>query len=250
MRKMLRAAIPPSLVSNIKRSVGAPDLTNSLRNLRAKGFRPTSALDIGGFHGHWTRTFRSVFPETPVMIFEPQPDKRPSIEAVVRDHPGCEHRAVVLGDTADTEVDFYLCESGSSVHRSRRAHEKGSLKLPANTLDAEIAGTKFENPSFIKLDVQAHEDAVIRGGPRTFASCEALLIELSIVGSYDIGMLVHEMVAMLAEKGLYLYDITELLRANRTRSVNQIDGLFVREGSPLWEIKHFLPHEAPEPAGG
>ncbi|CAK6687019.1 hypothetical protein ICNINCKA_00118 [Synechococcus sp. CBW1107] len=87
----------------------------------------------------------------------------------------------------------------------------------------------------------------MRGGERTLHGAEVLIIELSLVNSYSQGLLLHEMVNFMAQRGFYFYDIAGLLRANRTRSVNEVDGVFVRKGSPLWDLHHFLPEGASEP---
>ena len=95
--------------------------------------------------------------------------------------------------------------------------------------------------------MQGAEDRVLRGGENVLKNAEVLIIELSIVNSYSQGLLVHDMINFLAQRNLYLYDVAGLLRANRTRSVNEFDGVFVRKDSPLWDLRHFLPEEAPEP---
>jgi len=76
-------------------------------------------------------------------------------------------------------------------------------------------------------------------------SAEVLIIELSLFRSYSRGLLAHEMIAYLAGMGFLLYDIAGLLRANATKSTNEIDAVFVREGSPLWKPEFFLPVGAP-----
>jgi hypothetical protein len=71
-------------------------------------------------------------------------------------------------------------------------------------------------------------------------------MELSIINSYSQGLLAGDMINLMQRKGFMLYDIAGLNRANRTRSVNEFDAVFVRTSSPLWDLRHFLPHDAPD----
>ena len=139
------------------------------------------------------------------------------------------------------QTRFFLQESGSGCYSSKRHSNANFIELPVSTLDAEVHGTRFERPSPIKLDVQAAEAEVIAGGECTFAAVEVLIIELSLVNSYEKGLLAHEMIQLLSQYGLLLYDIAGLLRANVTKSVNEVDAVFARRSSVLWDMRHFRP---------
>mgnify|MGYP007000206274 CR=1 len=71
--------------------------------------------------------------------------------------------------------------------------------------------------------------------------CEVVILELSIFQSYSGGLVVHEMIQFMNLIGFELYDIAGLHRANRTKSTNEFDGVFVKKNSQLWDQKYFLP---------
>ena len=240
IRHALRKALPPSIVSKLKEMTGAPDMVVSLRKLREKGFGPQAAIDIGAYAGEWTRQFRRIFPESAVLMFEPQPERTEGLRALCAGAK-VELRTGVLGAPGQRSTRFYLQQSGSGVHASKRHSNTDFIELPVSALDAEVRGTGFERPSLIKLDVQASEAEVIAGGENTFRAVEVLIIELSLVNSYEKGLLAHEMIALLAGFDLFLYDIAGLLRANITKSTNEVDAVFVRRSSSLWDMRHFKP---------
>ena len=76
-------------------------------------------------------------------------------------------------------------------------------------------------------------------------TAEVVIMELSIVNSYSQGLLAGDMISLMQRKGFMLYDVAGLNRANRSRSVNEFDAVFVKSASPLWDINHSLPLDAP-----
>ena len=60
-----------------------PDLRNTLRVLRDRGFKPEFAIDIGAYHGKWTRDFLSILPDCHVLMIEAQ-EKGGWIEGIHR----------------------------------------------------------------------------------------------------------------------------------------------------------------------
>jgi FkbM family methyltransferase len=249
MRRLIRNLVPDRGISWIKSFVGAPDMANSLNLLKLKGFSPRSAVDIGAYEGQWSQGLKSVFPEAALLMIEPQPHKRDHLVAL-GNHINASVQFELLSDIEGETVDFYLGANGSSIFQPKRFRVGDRLRLTTKCLDTVLSGTAFECPDLMKIDVQGAEHRVLKGGIRALNSVEVLVIELSIVNSYSDGLLIHEMIYFLAQHGLFLYDIAGLLRVNRTRSVNEIDGIFVRKDSPLWRLQHFLPGDAPEVTAG
>lgn len=53
------------------------------------------------------------------------------------------------------------------------------------------------------------------------------------------------MIQYMQRTGFLLYDIAGLNSANRPRSVNEFNGIFVRHDLALWDVSNFLPSDAP-----
>lgn len=212
--------------------------------LKLKGFCPRSAIDIGAHDGQWASLVKSTFPDIEILMIEPLPDNRNDLKSLAS-KINASVLFELLSDVEGENANFYLGGNGSSMFEPKRFHANQVLNLTTKSLDSVLSGTPFEGPDLIKIDVQGAEHRVLKGGIRALDSVEVFVIELSIVNGYGDGLLIHEMISFLAQRGLYLYDIAGLLRVNRTRSINELDGIFVREGTPLWSLHHFLPGDAP-----
>ncbi|MCW8964857.1 MAG: hypothetical protein OQL16_13760, partial [Gammaproteobacteria bacterium] len=49
-----------------------PSVEASLDALKQWGFEPTHAIDVGAYHGEWTRMFKQRFPAAAVIMVEAQ----------------------------------------------------------------------------------------------------------------------------------------------------------------------------------
>ena len=242
IRASLRKSLPPSLVSAVKKQTGAPDMYNSLYLLKTKGFRPSLMLDIGAYDGWWSKTASAIFPDANILMIEPLPDRSAALSLMAMKSNTSYVQALLSGKD-DQEYSFYVGATGSSIYKPKRFAGRNQIDMRSITLDSLIKDHGYSQPDIIKIDVQGAEEDVIHGGSRAVGRAEVVIIELSIVNSYEKGLLVWEMISLMEGHGFSLYDIAGLMRANRTSSVNEFDGVFVRRDSPLWEMNYFLPHD-------
>jgi len=137
------------------------------------------AIDVGGNVG--TYSFHLSRLASEVETFEPHPDwawrirtlALPNVtvhEVALSDHPGEADLAIPLGDVRDVGGMGSL---ETSVVDPAKASRVVHVKL--RTLD----DFGFTNVGFIKIDVEGHEEAVLRGGVQTIArDGPTLLIEI------------------------------------------------------------------------
>src|SRR4051812_30251976 len=59
-----------------------PSMEWSLSNMKRLGFRPQHIVDIGAYHGNWTRMAKSIFAEAHVHMIEAQPTKEETLKKV------------------------------------------------------------------------------------------------------------------------------------------------------------------------
>ena len=207
-----------------------PHMAHGLAFLRDRGLEPRGILDIGAFEGDWTRLARSVWPRSPVMMFEANEAKLPRLRTLASDD-GITLQPALLGATSGQEVTFHVMESGSSVFEEHSPHRRTSVVQRLTALD-DLVGDDV-HPDLIKIDVQGYELEVLRGGEKTLARAKAVLIELSLLEINEGTPLLHEVLPFMAERGFLSYDILEVHRRPLDNAMNQIDVLFVPAGSPL-----------------
>lgn len=244
-RSLLRNSTPNQLVSAIKDQTGSPDMAVSLHRLKSKGFAPGFILDVGAYMGWWSEMARSAYPQAQILMVEPLPGHAELLSALAA-RLKVSYARDVCGARLGEKVPFHIGSIGSSIYSPKRFTASDIIELQTTTLDSLLEQNAWPRADLIKIDVQGAEEEVLKGGEKALIGAEAVIMELSIVNSYDKGLLAGEMISVMQDKGFLLYDIAGLNRANRTRSVNEFDAVFVKRNSPLWDIKHFLPHDAPE----
>ena len=123
-------------------------------------------LDIGAAHGHFcTRMLDLVGPRGAVHAFEPNPVHHARLNAIARTGPLSLH-TVALSDqpgqaTLQVPVVAGRALAGLASLEPRVGVEVQEVQVPVMRLD-DVIGEETR-VSFIKCDVEGHEDAVMRG---------------------------------------------------------------------------------------
>lgn len=231
--------LPDDTRRKVKWSLMIPDAGASLALLRRKGFMPRNAIDIGAFIGDWTTMFKSVWPEASVLMCEAQEEKKPVLEQIMAKHKDVQLRMGLLSDTSGREFKFNVRESGSSMYDLLDKHDGRQVTLISSTLADTVRGTPFENPDMIKIDVQGAELAVMRGGLDVFRKAEVVMLEASLVEEFAGAPLFPEVLNFMSDLGFAIQDICTIWRNTPSGSVNELDIIFARKNSQLFDPKHY-----------
>lgn len=229
----LKKLFPSPLKQRIKLACGVPSTEASLAAMKRRGFSPKAAIDVGAYSGEWTIAFRQLYPQTRVLMVEPQPARKERLQALTHVHNGVEFAPVLLGPAAAAGVTFYQAETGSSVLRDPGNNAAQPAAMEMTTLDAVTRGTPFERADFLKLDVQGYELEVLKGAEEILKSVEAVMMEVNLIGVYEGAPLVHEAVAYMAAHGFRVYDVCTFFRRPYDNALWQLDMIFVRASSLL-----------------
>jgi FkbM family methyltransferase len=230
---LIKRLCPAPIKQRIKVACGSPDTDACLAAMKRRGFKPKVAIDVGAYSGEWTLSLRQLFPETRVLMVEPQPARRERLQALTHVHDGVEFAPVLLGAAAAAGVAFYQAETGSSVLRDCGNANAQSTAMEMTTLDAVSGGTPFEHPDFLKLDVQGYELEVLKGAEQVLRSVEAVMMEVNLIAVYQGAPLIHEVIGYMAARGFRVYDVCTLFRRPYDNALWQMDMIFVRAASAL-----------------
>jgi FkbM family methyltransferase len=244
VRDAARRVISPLMPEKWKRYIKAelfqvPETESSLRRMKRLGFNPAVAIDVGAYVGDWTRSFRQIFPDSRVLMIEPQASKIAILTRVAMGLRNVELRPALLGAKAEATVGFWESETASSVLAESENKRRPNTYLPMTTLDAITEGSPFARPNFIKLDVQGYEIEVLRGGGHTLESTEAVLMEVNLLGLHEGVPLFHESADYMGKQGFQVYDLCNLVRRPYDGALWQADVIFVRNSSPLLSSKRW-----------
>lgn len=224
--------VPETIKERVKTALGVPGIESSLVNMKRNGFSPAVAIDVGAFKGDWTRLFKRVFPDSCVLMVEPQASRQRDLQTVSGELTGVELSTALLGEANKESVLFHQSGSASSV-LPEIERDAPACSMPMTTLDNITNETRFAQPDFVKLDVQGYELSVLRGAEKTLEGVEAVLMEINLIPIYRDVPLFHDVTAFMAERDFRLYDICTFFRRPYDAALWQLDAIFVRASSQL-----------------
>jgi FkbM family methyltransferase len=225
--------VPEAFKREIKVSLGMPDTEACLPRMKCGGFTSRVAIDVGAYSGEWTRTLLRSFPNARVLMIEPQPTMRRSLEDLCSSNSRLQLATTLVGPAPAPRVTFYENETASSVLRDFNHDEPASTVLPMTTLDSLMLETNFPAPDLIKLDVQGYEIEVLKGAAKTLISVEAVLMEINLIQIYEQAPLAHDAIRYMADRDFRVYDVGTFFRRPYDNALWQLDVIFVRSSSPL-----------------
>jgi len=152
-----------------------------LQSLKDEGFYPKVAYDIGAACLAWTRAVTKLWPKCKVVCFDAH-------EPAAFLYKPYLHYIGLLCDKDDEEKKFYTHEQyfgGNSYYREVGSPassvffpESAGVMRKGYTLDTIVSEYKFPLPDLVKIDLQGAEVDVFKGGVKTIAHAEHLLVEL------------------------------------------------------------------------
>ena len=133
------------------------------------------AIDIGASYGYVTAQLaRLVGDRGRVHAFEPNPERMRALKRVRGGRDSVVLHAVALSDregSATLQIPVfdgvaYEEQASLGLEGGQRELDHAGFEVRTARLD-DLVGESVEPPSFIKCDVEGHEDAVFRGSERT-----------------------------------------------------------------------------------
>jgi len=229
---MFQRLIPPILRSDRslldQALLKLPEVT--YRRLHEAGFRPTTIIDVGAWHGHWSATVAAIFPDARFFMFDALEGNRTHLEIMKGEK--FEYQICVLAAESGIEREFSVNGTGSSLFSERSDVPRVRTKVITTTMDEALKPKHISGPTLLKLDVQGAELEVLRGGPRTLAQCEVVQIEAALLQYNEGAPDFAEVTAFMDDHGFKLYEIAGFVRPTQTHLV-QIDALFAAKDSSL-----------------
>jgi FkbM family methyltransferase len=215
----------------------APNMEFGLAGAAKRGLMPRTIIDVGAFEGDWSRMARRIWPESKILMFEPNVVKQDQLKTVAKAIDAstfCE----LLGAENDVAVPYNVMGSGSSVYNERSPLERTVEIRRLRRIDSVLRN--IESPAFLKIDTQGYEIEVLKGSDLILPSIDAILLEVAVIEVNEGAPLLHKVLPFLKSIGFLTYDILEIHRRPLDQALNQVDILFVRESSCLlMDKRHF-----------
>jgi FkbM family methyltransferase len=206
-----------------------------LRHLVEKDFSPEVVLDIGAAKGVWSLRAGRLFKEAEFFMIDPLVESEEKLrflcESDLRFHyiltavgrePGEQPMNITPDLDGSTLLRYYV---GGDPARQR--------KIPVVTVDQLLSEKKVKPPHLVKIDVQGYELKVLEGGQKLFDTAEVFIIEANLFKFMPECPRVHEIIAFMAAREFFLFDLAGLLRRPFENDLAQLDLVFVSAKSPM-----------------
>jgi FkbM family methyltransferase len=187
-------------------------------------------VDVGANIGQYALMAHLVWPEAPVISFEPDPASFTVLQDNFRRYniPG-ECVAVALAER-DGEAVLHRVEdsSGNSLWPPADATRlRGMVTVRSATLDSYAQRLEQFRARFLKLDVQGGELGVIDGGREVLRCCAYVQVEVLFRSAYRGAASAGAVISALEMLGFELIDLIDVLRAGERGSpILEADLLF------------------------
>lgn len=217
----------------LARRLAVPAITYSLERLGHNGFQPVNIIDVGAYRGDFARDCFTVWPDTHLTCFEPQPHMREQLLMLERVYAG---KVVVhdclLGANIQEAVALFQAETASSVLQEYNC-EHPAIMRPMRTLDSFRNDFEFGPCDLLKLDVQGYELEVLKGSQEILNDVKVILAEVNLLDIHKGVPLLPDFVQWLYDRDFVPYDICGITRRPLDSACWQIDMLFVPLDSSL-----------------
>lgn len=214
----------------------APNMQFGLEAIARRSSVPKTIIDVGAYEGAWSVMAKRIWPQSKIILIEPNFEKRSKLEKLSRELGGklyCD----LLGANDGEQVKFNVMETGSSIMSERSSVDRVVETRTLTTLDS--LAMNIESPALLKIDAQGYELEILKGATRTSAKFEAILLEIALV-EINIGApLLHEVIFFMKSLGFVAAEVLEIHRRPLDRALSQIDVLFVRQESKLLEDRRY-----------
>jgi FkbM family methyltransferase len=194
-------------------------------------------LDVGANLGQFARWIRSIGYRGRIVSFEPLTGAHCKLrEIAAQDSQWTVAPRMALGSTSG-EIEIHVAgnSASSSVLPMLRRHKEAAPnstyvdaeRVPLNRLD-DVCQVSRDLLPLLKVDVQGYERSVLDGASQVLESCQAIIIELSLVPLYEGQSLAVELWEFLDRLGFQACYFNPGFRDPSSKRMLQMDGVFVR----------------------
>jgi len=206
-----------------------------LEDLRKRGLRCKSKMDVGANRTNWSRMAHAVFPEARFSLIEPQLEMKDDLDRFCRDFPetsvfpagaGSKNDKLILTIWDDLDGSSFLPKEDAGLKNSGKQREVDII-----TIDSLIESDQIKIPELMKLDIQGFELEALKGAEKTFGHTEVYILEVSLFSFSDVPgqPVLSDVVNFMLSRNYVVYDFPGFLRRPLDGALGQCDICFVRK---------------------
>jgi len=209
-------------------------------DLRRQGVLPKTVIDVGANIGQFAYASARLFDGVRVHSFEPVPDALTELRSNVRGLENVVIHECALGEQrgeASITVNEHVHASSflplTKTHEAYfpEARPQRSVTVPVETLDSVFGDVMLPGPVLLKIDVQGFEPYVLRGGRKTLARVDYVLMEASFRPMYEGELTFLDLVGEMHRYGFDFVRPVGWFARPETGEFVQCDALFANRAS-------------------
>lgn len=155
---------------------------------RVRGTAPV-LVDIGGFVGNYSAAFLRRFPDATVFLVEPSKPHMERAQATLAGKPRVHFIESAVSDFEGTATLHKPADVSGLASLSHRRLEHHRMRMDreeivrCTTVDAIFAGEHIERVELMKIDVEGHELAVLKGAAGALQRQSVRMIQFEFGGA-------------------------------------------------------------------
>lgn len=199
--------------------------------IRQNGYTPTHVFDIGAYHGHWTYSTLSIFPDAKYVMIEANDHQQlNSFKGYTNVHVLHE----ILNDKTTDVIWHKMGTTGDSLFKEQTCLSNQFAPIPRTSITLNECISKYAldlstmTNIFIKIDCQGAEISILKGAADVLAKTDFILLEIQLFGQYNAGVCTFlEHIQYMDSIGFQPYDIVDNHYINNFNM--QVDMLFINK---------------------
>jgi FkbM family methyltransferase len=195
-------------------------------------------LDIGANKGQFAADLIKAGYRKQIVSFEPLPDVFRQLQKAAATCPQWKTENLALGaEIGNIDIHVSGNTESSSVLPMLDLHAELApesmyvevIKVPLTTIDAYMAEKGLQQKqTFLKIDVQGYEEAVLQGAVETLKKVAVLQLEISFVPLYANSPIYFDIMRKLESIGFSFYSFLPAFADYKTGQIFQVDGIYVK----------------------
>lgn len=200
----------------------------------------TQVLDVGANSGQYAGYLRTAGYQGTILSFEPLTEAHAALTANAADDPswhiaprmalGAAPGVAEIHISAERDMSSLLPFTAAAAQFTPSSAAVGTESVSVSTLDQ--VWTRVADPaapSFLKIDTQGYEEAILDGGADCLAHVRGVQLELSMVPIYEGEANWRTLVDRMEQMGFVLSYMIAGYYSRHIGRMLQFDGIFFRE---------------------
>jgi FkbM family methyltransferase len=205
---------------------------NSLGNLKKNGFSPTLVVDVGAQVG--TPELYQAFPDSHHIFIEPVAECIPALVEISKNLQACTiYNCAVSNVNEISKLSLSETRQYSSIDATIGTEFRS---IDVRTVDSIYEDSGDHESILLKIDVDGIELKVLQGSRKLFNKECVIIIEATLG---DKNPRFNILVEYLSAYGFKVFDIVDPLYRPRDWHLWQVDLVFVKSNSLLWNSHDF-----------